>query len=188
MPSQPQRRGHEQLVVGITGRIGSGKTSVGNYLSSKHSFQYLRYSLVLADWKAGDPESRSHLQQVGWDVMAGGMQLELNRRLVQQISPNADVAVDGLRHTIDYDSLSAQFPSRFRLMFIDCDARMRWQRLRKKYPDWRNFEEADSHPVEQNIEPLRSRSDTIIRNEATLPDLYSSVDAIIQQLRKEGPL
>src|SRR6266852_2298657 len=90
------------LAVGITGRIGSGKTTVGKYLESRYGFQYLRYSAVLSDWLAKDPESKAQLQKVGWDVMAGGTQAELNRRLVEQIMPDSDVAVDGLRHTLDY--------------------------------------------------------------------------------------
>lgn len=186
MPSQPQRRQDERLVVGITGRIGSGKTSVGTYLSSRHSFQYLRYSQVLAEWKAHDPESRSHLQQIGWDVMAGGMQPELNRRLIQQINPDADVAVDGLRHPVDYDSLSSRFSSSFRLIFIDCPDEIRWYRLREKYPEREKFDASEAHLVEQNIESLKNRSSAMIHNQAALPDLYATVDRIIQQFRKEG--
>jgi dephospho-CoA kinase len=114
MASHSQRPQGERLVVGITGRIGSGKTTVGRYLQSRYSFQYLRYSEILAEWRVNDPESRAHLQKVGWEVMAGGMQAELNRRLIVRIRPDADVAVDGLRHPIDYDTLSNSFSASFR--------------------------------------------------------------------------
>src|SRR6266849_8986739 len=101
MTSHPQgQRGH-RLVIGVTGRIGAGKTSVAKYLNSRHGFQYLRYSQVLSEWMASDPESKAHLQEVGWKVMAGGMQAELNRRLIEEIKPGSDVAVDGLRHPLD---------------------------------------------------------------------------------------
>ena len=188
MPSPRQHPQDERLVVGITGRIGSGKTSVGKYLNSRYGFQYLRYSLVLSDWKDQDPESKANLQQVGWEVMAGGMQQDLNRRLIEQIEPGRDAAVDGLRHPVDLESLSNYFLSKFYLVYIDSPAQVRWQRLKAKYPTQETFQAAELHPVEQNIESLRNRSATVIRNEATLEDLYATLDRTIQQFKKEGHL
>src|SRR4051812_28167658 len=106
-----QHQRHERLVIGIAGRMGAGKTSVAKYLSETHGFQYLRYSQVLVEWLAKDSESRTHLQEIGWKVMAGGMQSELNQRLIGHIIPQGDVVVDGLRHHIDYESLRNSFLS-----------------------------------------------------------------------------
>src|SRR5713226_2671532 len=132
MASHSQRPRGERLVVGITGRIGSGKTTVGRYLESRYGFQYIRYSEVLAEWRGLDPESKAELQKIGWEVMAGGMQPELNSRLIARITPDADVAVDGLRHPLDYETLSNSFPASFRLLFIDSPPRLRFERLNQK--------------------------------------------------------
>src|SRR5258707_11251518 len=125
MARRPQRPQSDRLVIGIAGRIGAGKTSAAKYLNTKHGFQYLRYSQVLAEWMAANPESKAQLQSVGWEVMAGGMQAELNRRLIAQITPERDAAVDGLRHNIDRQSLSNAFSSSFRLLYIDSEAEPR---------------------------------------------------------------
>jgi len=188
MASHSQRPRGERLVVGITGRIGSGKTTVGRYLESRYRFQYVRYSEVLAEWLAKDPESRAHLQEVGWEVMAGGMQAELNRRLIARITPDADVAVDGLRHSLDYATLSNSFSASFRLLFIDSPPRLRFERLNQKgkYADLTSFDTADSHPVEQQIDSLRPNAALVINNEGSLQDLYSAVDEAIRSFRKEG--
>src|SRR5260370_18334961 len=98
MRSHSQGCEEKRVVIGIAGRIGAGKTSAAKHLSTKHGFQYLRYSQVLAEWMAANPESKAQLQKVGWEVMAGGMQTELHRRLIAQVTPEADAAVDRHRH------------------------------------------------------------------------------------------
>jgi len=188
MASHSQRPRGERLVVGITGRIGSGKTTVGRYLESRYGFQYIRYSEVLAEWRLKDPENKAELQKVGWEVMAGGMQAELNRRLIARITPDADVAVDGLRHALDYDTLSNYFYASFRLLFIDSPPRLRFDRLNQKdkYADFALFAAADSHLVEQQIDSLRANATLVIPYEGPQQDLYAAVDEAIRSFRKEG--
>jgi len=175
-----------RLALGVTGHIGAGKTSVAKYLSTAHGFYYVRYSQILSEWRAEDPDSKERLQTVGWEVMGGGMQAELNARLIAQIPPRSDCAVDGLRHPTDFDSLSKAFPSHFCLLFIDCAQEARWQRLRTRYPLLADFKQADSHPVEQQIEDLRGKACESITNDGSLQDLYSKVENVLQQMRKGG--
>jgi dephospho-CoA kinase len=181
-----QRRG-DRLVIGITGRIGAGKTSVGTYLSSAHGFHYSRYSQVLSDWLAKDPESKAHLQAVGWKVMAGGMQTELNTRLISQLPPQSDCAVDGLRHPLDYESLNSAFSAYFYLLFVSSPPELRWQRLLPRYPELDDFSRADSHPVEQQIDSLCPKAFAVLGNDSSLQDLYCKVDAVLKMIRSGGP-
>src|SRR5438132_10610857 len=169
-----QRWQSDQLFIGITGRIGAGKTSVGKYLRSAHEFHYTRYSQVLSDWLAKDPESRVHLQAIGWEVMAGGMQAELNARLISQLPPQSDCAVDGLRHPIDYESMNSAFGRHFYLHFISSPPDLRWQRLRPRYPEQDDFNRADSHPAEQHIDSLRYRAFAVLYHDHSSQHLYST--------------
>lgn len=188
MSNHSQRLQDERLVIGIAGRIGSGKTSVGKYLGSRCQFQYLRYSLVLSEWLANDPDRKDRLQEIGWEVMAGGMQAELNKRLIAQILPGSDVAVDGLRHATDYQSLKNSFSTSFHLMYIDSNFSERWTRLRGngRYTSLRTFSAADAHPVEQQIESLRASATLVIENRGSLEELYTDVDKAISKLQAEG--
>lgn len=169
------------MVVGVTGRIGAGKTSVARYLSEAHRFSYVRYSQVLSEWKAKDPDSKGHLQAIGWEVMGGGMQAELNARLIEQIPPTSDCAVDGLRHPIDFDSLTKIFARRFYLLYIDCPQEIRWERLKARFADHAEFCRADSHPVEEQIETLRSKAFKSIDNDSTLQELFCKVDNVLKE-------
>ncbi len=188
MPSHSQGCEEKRLVIGIAGRIGAGKTSAAKYLNTKHGFQYLRYSQVLAEWMAADPESKAELQSVGWEVMAGGMQTELNRRLIAQVMPGENAAIDGLRHTIDHESLSRAFSSSFRLLYIDSGAKQRWNHLNGKgrYTSRDIFDAADSHPVEQQVESLRAKASLVLRNGGLLEGLYTAIDHAVPSFREEG--
>jgi dephospho-CoA kinase len=181
-----QQRRDNRLVIGVTGHIGAGKTSAANYLKDAHGFFYVRYSKVLSDWLAKDAKSKAHLQIVGWEVMAGGMQRELNTRLITQIPAQVDAAADGLRHPIDHESLTQAFPSQFRLLYIESRQRTRWQRVRKRYAQLDTFRRADSHAVEQQIDALRGRAFEVLENDGTLEDLYSKVEAVLKKIRAAG--
>jgi hypothetical protein len=135
-----------------------------------------------------NPESKAQLQSVGWEVMAGGMQVELNRRLIAQVTSQGDAAVDGLRHIIDEESLSKAFSSSFHLLYIDSGVEQRWSHLSGKgrYTSRDIFNAADSHPVEQQIESLRTKADLVLQNEGSLQDLYVAIDRAIPTFRKEG--
>jgi dephospho-CoA kinase len=180
-----QERQDKRLVVGVTGRIGAGKTSVAKYLSTAHGFRYVRYSQVLSDWRAEDPEIKARLQAVGWEVMAGGMQAELNARLIARIPPQADCAVDGLRHPIDYDTLSKTFGCLFKLLYIESPLETRWRRLKNRFPMLHDFSHAESHAVEQQIPSLREKAYAILDNDGSLQRLYSKIDAAITGIRNE---
>lgn len=183
MSRQPER-----LVLGITGPIGAGKTSVGKYLESAHGFHYLRYSQVLAEWLAADPSAKNQLQGIGWEVMAGGKQAELNARLIQRMVPEGNYAVDGLRHSLDHNTLSNTFTGHYHLLYIDCPPEVRWRRLqeRRGFASFAEFQEADSHPVEQQIPRLRAEAAVVLDNQGSLEELYSAVEQVLQRIRSGG--
>jgi dephospho-CoA kinase len=107
------------IIIGVSGRIGSGKTVVARCLEREFGFQYFRYSLVLAALFHVDPNDKPRLQDVGGEVMDGEGQVELNRQLIEQIDPTRDATVDGLRHPVDHESLRAMFGARYFLIFVD---------------------------------------------------------------------
>jgi len=172
----------KRLVVGVTGHIGAGKTSVAKHLAIAHGFYYIRYSQVLSEWRAKEPDSKKHLQAVGWEVMGGGMQVELNTRLIAQIPCGSNCAVDGLRHPIDLETLTKSFAPHFFLFYIDCPQETRWRRLQSRYRELADFSRADVHPVEQQIDALRSKAFGVVTNDGSLQDLFSEIDSLLGQL------
>lgn len=185
--SSPQPQG-KRVVIGVTGHIGAGKTSAAKHLNLAHGFQYLRYSQVLAEWMAQDQEKKARLQEVGWEVMAGGLQEELNSRLIAQVGRDVNVAVDGLRHPIDYQSLDRNCAAEFCLVYIEAPVELRWERLmgRSRFHTRAEFQAADSHPVEQQIDALKPRAFAVVNNDGSLHELYAVMDRIVAQIRMGG--
>jgi dephospho-CoA kinase len=177
-----------RLIVGLTGHIGAGKTSVGKYLKDKHGFGYVRYSQVISDWREEDPNAKARLRVVGWEVMSGGQQAELNQRLIARIDSSHSCAVDGLRHPVDVESLTGAFPGKLRLVYLDSPAQTRWQRLLRTYPTFEQFKQADTALVEQHIDSLRDKAFAVLENNRSLQDLYVGVDALLKRMFQGEPV
>jgi len=172
----------EVIFVGFAGRIGAGKTSAAQYLSTRYGFQYTRYSLVLRDWRATQSTDREGLQEFGWEVMAGGRQVELNARLIAGLDRSQSAAVDGLRHPIDFHSLSYALGSSFRLVYLDASAETRFKR-KPRFSTYDAFLAADSQPVEAHIDSLKPLAAAIFPNEAKLESLHFRLDGWLGSCR-----
>lgn len=174
------------IVVGVAGRMGSGKTAIARRIQRDFGFQYLRYSEVLAEWFEHDPDDKSRLQDAGTGVMFGlDGQAELNRRLIARVEPRRDVVVDGLRHPIDYESLQAEFGSRFSLVFVDAPEDVRFRRLVDRFHTHEEFLKADSRPVESHIDSLRSLASVILPGDLSPERTMVALDGLILDLREK---
>jgi dephospho-CoA kinase len=113
---------------------------------------------------------------LGWEVMAGGRQVELNARLIAGLDRSRSAAIDGLRHSIDFDSLSNAFGASFRLIFLEVRREVRYERLLSRFSGYDAFQAADSAPVEAHIDSLKALASTTISNEASMEDFYQRLD------------
>jgi dephospho-CoA kinase len=167
----------EPVFVGFAGRIGAGKTSAAKYLSCEYGFQYTRYSQVLQGWLSSEVSDRDRLQQLGWEVMAGGLQAELNARVIAVIDRSKSAAIDGLRHVVDFQSLGSTFGESFEMIFLEARPEHRFERLHARFSTAAAFHAADAHPVEAHIDDLRLRASIVIPNDDSTGRLYHELDA-----------
>jgi dephospho-CoA kinase len=171
MPEQPR------IVVGVAGRIGSGKTAVAQELARFFGFEYFRYSLVLADWFGANPSDKEYLQEIGGGVMSGEGQLELNRRLIRLIPAGTDSVVDGL---------DAQFRHSFSLIFIETARNIRFERLRGRFSDLHQFEQADAREVESNIDDLKPLASAILPGTLERAEVHATLRSLLTGFREKA--
>lgn len=112
--------------------------------------------------------------------MAEGRQAELNRRLIAGLDRTRSAAVDGLRHPIDFDSLSDAMGPSFRLVFVEARQAIRFERLRARFKCEEEIRAADLAPVEAHIDGLRHLATATISNEGSLAHLYEILDAWVE--------
>ncbi len=107
-----------RIVIGLTGEICTGKTSLSEYLRFRHGFKSLRYSQIIRNLYSCD-DSRATMQEIGVEISKDPQkQKQLSLEIIKEIDahPDQNYVVDGLRHQIDYDTLSEHFGKSFTLL------------------------------------------------------------------------
>ena len=105
--------------------------------------------------------------------------MELNSRLIAGLDRSRSAAVDGLRHPIDFNSLSSTFGASFRMIFLEARQEDRFERLRSRFSTLVAFQAVESQPVEAHIDSLRPLASLTISNDGSLESLYQRLDAWI---------
>ncbi|MCK1619146.1 DUF429 domain-containing protein [Bradyrhizobium sp. 159] len=171
------------LVVGISGRICSGKTTAAHMLEEA-GFVYTRFSLVIDDEirNAGASLDRATRQKFGEQIHREKGQRWLCERVLQRVGKQKLIAIDGLRFPEDRAYFVETFGTRFIHVHISASDEIR----RKRYAEDAavSFETADNQPVEAGIEPLSKLAQAHMTNEGTLSDLKQSLVQIVSDFSK----
>ena len=177
-----------KVVIGLVGRIGSGKTVVANYLNEKYNAESKRFSQILMDIldRLYMPNNRNNLQKLGAllrrefgeDVIVNAFERDLK-------SINAKtIAIDGIRYRNEVKMLR-KFKRNI-LIFIDAPSKLRYERVRKRGEKgeseitYGEFMKAEECETERYIGKIKTEAEYIIDNSGTLNDLFKSVDKIMK--------
>lgn len=170
----------ERVVVGISGNLAAGKTTFASYLESC-GFHYVRYSMVLETLmqEEGREISRWALQNFGDEVHRERGQRWLGRRLLESLPTNGNVVIDGLRFADDYAFWVETFGPAFHHVHIETKEELRKIRFNNRETNGVAFEEAQSHPVEQQVKTLRGLAHHLLSNDESIQDLRASITQVV---------
>lgn len=171
-------------VIGISGSLASGKTTVGKILEDK-GYVYSRYSLVLKKCleEEGKEINRKNLQEFGDYVNKFKGQRWLGRQLIKQFydpKTTENLVVDGLRFLEDPAFLRENFGTHFVHIHIQTDETLRKVRYLSISENNVGFEAANSHDVERETELLRNKADIIIENNGSIAELEKKVNKLMK--------
>lgn len=178
------------IVIGLTGEIGAGKTTLAEYLRFKHGFRSLRYSAIIQKMYSCD-DSRNTLQNIGFEISNDlDKQKELSLEIIKDIEshPNRHYVIDGLRHQVDFDTLSEHFGERFTLLYIKASFNNMFQRYNKRNNaelSKEEFRKIVSDKAEEDILPFMMHCytwDNVINNNKTFKDYFESVEIKLKEI------
>lgn len=182
---------HNKIILGITGEIASGKTTVANYLEKKYNAQGFKFSGVLRDIlkRLYLADSRNNMQIISSALRENFTQDILSKTILQDIkkSKNKLIITEGIRRPSDIKYL--QNFKNFYIIAINANAKIRYKRLteRSENPDdknktWQEFKQDSAREAELEIKNIAKQADFKINNNSSLQNLYKQINNIIKNL------
>ncbi len=167
------------MIVGLSGKIATGKTTAANYLHDSHGFTVLSTrDLLTGILEAKKKEaSRRNLQDIGnkfISLVGGGGFVAV----MLQYLPEGDYVLDAIRYVDAIDYLRSKYGGQFLQIYVRANDGVRYARMKKKEDmgtKLAEFKKIDEAPTETDHD-LESRSDSKIVNEGSYEDFYSKLD------------
>ena len=185
------------MIIGLTGKNGSGKGEVANFLKER-GFHYFSLSDALRD----EAKKRGH--EITRDVLVGlGNELRekegpgcLAERIFAKLDPEKHYAIDSIRHPSEVQVFRRR--NDFTLLRIHAPDRLRFERLRqrnrendpKTYEEFlalENKEAKSKVKTDQQLDQAIASADIQIDNNGPLKELHEKIKQILVQVSQNSP-
>lgn len=180
-----------QLIVALTGKIASGKSTAAAYLMHAYGFRKLSFvdsilSKELA--RRGLPVNRVSLQTIGAELYKKHGDRKLVEWLLSDLQAKEHIVIDDVRYPTTVQYIRNKFPSKFWLIVILASPRLRYQRIIERSASerkmtWDHFLEIDEAFTESQIEEVVKIADFTIVNDSIRDRLISELDKLIPALQ-----
>jgi dCMP deaminase len=180
------------MIIGLTGKNGSGKTAVSEYLQSR-SFEYYSLSDEIRHEirRRGLEITREVLIDVGNELREKLGPGILAERILNKLENDRNYVIDSIRNPYEVDVLKRR--SDFTLLALEADETIRFERSRKRgrenaartLPQFvaEEARELDSsNPASQQLLATREKADMVVTNDGTLEQLHRRLDELLPPL------
>ena len=171
------------MIIGISGKIGSGKSVIAKEIEIKVGFRRLSTSDLLKgilESKGIEP-SREKLQEMGDNLIktVGGSGYMV---IMLTYLPPGNYLIDSIRHSDALKFMKVKYGRDFVNIFVDTPENTRYFRRKEQYDSFEHFKKIDSANTEIEIESLKDHSDFVINNRVSLPDVKIQVEEIFKKI------
>ncbi|MCX6785351.1 MAG: AAA family ATPase [Candidatus Komeilibacteria bacterium] len=180
-----------KLILGLAGKLSSGKGTIAKYLQENHQAEILMFSTPLRDVldRFYLPQTRDNMQGVSKGLRESLGQDVIARVIAEDAKkmPDGVIVVDGVRRPMDIVYLK-ELPG-FYLIKIEAEQTIRHQRLNKRgqNPDdqsttFEEFQKKDAAEAESLIDEVAQEAKFIINNNGTKEELFAQIEVILKKL------
>ena len=181
-----------KTIIGLVGRIGSGKDTVAHYLIKNRGFRVIGLGdLVRAKAKRREIEpTRKNISKISKEFSDKfGIEFWSRQAITKLKGLNGEnFIINGLRRLEDYNNVKSTFKN-FKFILVDAKSKTRYSRIRKRdrvgdptsYKAFRD-QEKNELKLYKNFDETLKQVDFVIDNNSTLEDLYKNVDSIISKV------
>jgi dCMP deaminase len=180
------------MIIGLTGKNGSGKTAVSEYLKSR-GFSYHSLSDAIREeiLKNGHEVTRDILIRTGNELRARYGPGILAERISALLDKDHNYVVDSIRNPYEIEVLRRR--KDFTLFALDADPKIRFERSRNRGRESaaETFEQfgqeearelSSDNPANQQLLATLSAADVMVTNNGTLEDLHRKLDDLLPPL------
>jgi dCMP deaminase len=180
------------MIIGLTGRNGSGKTAVSEYLKSR-GFEYYSLSDEIREEirRRGLEITREVLIEVGNELREKFGPGILAERILRNLGVDNNYVVDSIRNPHEVEALRGR--SDFTLLALEADQATRFERSRKRgrenaaqtFEQFVKEEERElnsDNPANQQLRATRQKADLVVTNDGTLEELHRRLDDLLPPL------
>jgi len=181
------------VIIGLTGKNGSGKGVVGDYLQEK-GFLYYSLSDVLRKEAMGEglALTRDHLFQLGNRLRSIRGPGVLGEMVREQLDLTRHCVVDSIRHPGEAKALKEI--TNFKLIAVEAPLKVRFERMcerarendPKTYDAFLKLEEKEASSEDsahQQLNQVIEMADHVLINDSNIDKLQMKVDKIIQSVQ-----
>lgn len=184
----------KKIIVGIAGKLASGKGTVAKYLVGEYGAKKTRSSdplrAVLDIFDV--PQSRENLDALSTFVRGTYGEDTIARAVARVLhASSSPVAMfDGIRRIVDVETIRSFEHSLF--IYVYADQLLRYERCKQRSENvgddtmsFEVFQEKDNDEPQQQIETLREYADVVIDNNGSYDELmahiHEQIDPVIQK-------
>jgi len=179
-----------ELIIGLTGLIGSGKTEVSNHLIKNHNFNYISTGdLVRQECKKQGLEPNRKNAQAMQKTMVDEYGADYwTNKVINTIKEKKwkRAIFDGVRYNIDFELPKKEFGDKFILVYIKAEKQVRFERIKKRnrIGDPQTIQEFDKQENNElklfDFTELFEKVDFTLDNSEDIPHLHNETNALIE--------